>query len=338
MSKQTRRLGITGIVLLAALFLSPFSSTESLSAQTTSTPTVLPTSADPYAGLTIDALTARSYGGGQIKVLQTWEQTPKFTRQIISYPSDGLTIYGFIDIPNGPGPFPVVIALHGHVAQNYYQTLDYTTRYADSLANGGFFVIHPNMRGFWPSDKGTNLLNVGLAVDVLNLIAIVQAQGGQPGALAKANPQAMGMWGHSMGGGVSIRVMTISPALKAVLLYSSVSGDDAANAHAFYQHASTTQRQDNGENALPLPPDSELALISPINYLDRIRATVSINYGLADKTVDPAWSMDLCNRLQNLNKPVECFSFPGEGHIFGGQSDLLFQQRAVAFFAQYLKN
>jgi dipeptidyl aminopeptidase/acylaminoacyl peptidase len=49
----------------------------------------------------------------------------------------------------------------------------------------------------------------------LNLIALIKQQGGKPGPLQLADPNAIGLWGHSMGGGVSIRVITVSPDVKA---------------------------------------------------------------------------------------------------------------------------
>ena len=45
-------------------------------------------------------------------------------------------IYGFMNVPNADGPHPVIIALHGYIDPAIYQTLDYTTRYADALATG----------------------------------------------------------------------------------------------------------------------------------------------------------------------------------------------------------
>ncbi len=132
-------------------------------------------------------------------------RTGAFTRTLIRYPSDGLTISGFMDVPRGDGPFPVIIALHGYVDPSVYTTLDYTTRYADALASAGYFVLHPNLRSFPASDDGQDLFRVGMATDVLNLIAILKDAGGKPGPLQKADATHIGMWGHSMGGGITTR-------------------------------------------------------------------------------------------------------------------------------------
>jgi dipeptidyl aminopeptidase/acylaminoacyl peptidase len=293
------------------------------------TPTPTP---DPYAGLGIDDLAARFYGRGDVQVHQTLATTPTFTRLLISYPSDDLTIYGFMDVPEGQGPFPAIIAVHGYIDPAQYGTLDYTTHYADALAQAGYLVLHPNLRGYWPSDSGPNLFRVGMAVDVLNLIGIVRQTGGLPGTLQKADPSAIGLWGHSMGGGITLRVITVSPDVRAAVLYGAMSGDEKQNFAKIREWSGRTRGLEEDH-----VPDAALLRVSPINYLDRIQAAVSIHHGESDELVPPAWSADLCARLTALGKSVECFTYPGEPHTFYGDGDQLFIQRTIAFFDTHLK-
>jgi dipeptidyl aminopeptidase/acylaminoacyl peptidase len=225
-----------------------------------------------------------------------------------------------------------VIALHGYIDPQIYQTLDYTTRYADSLARAGFLVIHPNLRGYAPSDDGDNLFRVGMAVDVLNLIALVGTQGGSSGSLRYARPDAIGVWGHSMGGGISLRVITINPSVRGAVLYGAMSGDDRRNYQRIFDYFSGGTR---GQEELGYPPDA-FQVISAINYLDRIQAQISIHHGERDPDVPPDWSRELCQRLGELEKQAECFFYPQEAHTFGGEGDELFMQRVEAFFRRVL--
>jgi dipeptidyl aminopeptidase/acylaminoacyl peptidase len=305
--------------------------TETPTATATSAPTATPTP-DPYAEFTVDGLTARSYGAGELQVEQVLNVTNAFTRTLITYPSDELTIYGFMNVPMGEGPFPVVLVLHGYVDPARYNTLTYTTGYADALARAGYLVIHPNFRNWPPSDSGPEEFRVGQAVDVLDLIALVQKKGGQPGPLAKADPSRIGLWGHSMGGGISQRVLTVSDDVDAAVLYGAMSGDEALNHQRILFFT-------NGVRGLwdEAPPDEALQRISPINYLDRITAAVSLHHGELDDQVPLAWSEDLCARLQALDKPVECFTYPGQPHTFVGEGDQLFVQRVREFFDRTLK-
>jgi len=300
----------------------------------TSTPTLPPTlspTPDLYLPYTIEYLQSRAYGGGQIEFLEIVAQNILFTRYLIRYPSDGLNIYGFANIPNDEGPHPVIIALHGYIDPAIYNTLDYTTHYADALASTGYIVLHPNLRGYRPSDDGENLFRVGMATDVLNLIELIQTHSGGSGPLGTADSNLIGLWGHSMGGGISTRVLTISNDVKAAVLYGAMSGDEQKNFEAIWGWSGNTR----GMEELSIPVEA-LTRISPMYFFDDITAAVSIHHGTADATVPLDWSMLTCEQLKTLGKNVECHYYEDMPHTFYGQDDEQFIQNTVQFFNQYL--
>jgi dipeptidyl aminopeptidase/acylaminoacyl peptidase len=280
--------------------------------------------------LTISDLAARSYGGGELRIEETLESTTAFTRSLVTYPSEGLTLYGFMNVPQSDGPFPVALVLHGYVSPDRFNTLTYTTRYADALARAGYLVIHPNYRNWPPSDEGPDLFRASHAVDLLNLIAIVRDQAGQPGPLQQADPTFIGLMGHSMGGGITLRTITIGGDVQAAVLYGSMSGDEAKNFEAILEWSGG----ERGQAELETRPE-DLERISPIYHLERITAPLSIHHGDYDGTVPLAWSLDLCERLQTLEKEVECFTYPGQPHTFQGEGDPLFIQRLIEFFDRH---
>ncbi len=288
---------------------------------------------DPYAGLTIDDLIRRSYGGGRIEFEPEQQVSSRFSRYLFHYPSDGLTVYGFLDLPTGQGPFPVILVLHGYIDPAEYETLDYTTGYADALAAEGFLVLHPNYRNYPPSDPGPSLFRVGYAVDVLNLIALIHSQAGESGPLQAADPTDIGLFGHSMGGGIALRVLTVEPSVEAAVLYGSMNADEHLNFEKIYEWSDGAR----GLEELKVPP-ADLARISPSNYLDRIQAPVSIHHGEADELVPPEWSSELCLRLSALGKIVECYTYPGEPHTFIGFGGIELIERSVAFFQRYFSD
>lgn len=261
-----------------------------------------------------------------------WTQpSSAYKRGFFHYPSDGLTVHGFMNVPDGDGPFPVVIFLHGYIDPDVYQTLAYTTRYANALAASGYVVLHPNLRNYPPSDHGPNPFRVGYARDVLHLSAIIREQGGKNKPLTDVNPEAIGLMGHSMGGGIALRVITVDPDINAAVLYGSMSGDEARN----FQKIKEWSEGKRGEQELGTP-GKVLHLISPINYVDRIQAPVSIHHGEADNLVPPEWSMELCQLLREKDKTVECFMYPDMPHTFYGEKDQLLVERAVRFFRTHL--
>lgn len=303
--------------------------TATATATRTATATATPTP-DPYAGLTIDDLTARSYGDGAITVTQEVGAEAAFRRYLITYPSDGLTIHGFMNVPAGEGPFPVVIVLHGYIPPEQYSTLAYSTRYADALARAGYVAIHPNLRNFPPSDEAPDRFRVGAAIDALNLVGLIRRHGGRPGPLERADPRFIGMWGHSMGGGITIRAITVDSGITAAVLYGSMHADERTN---------NAQRRvwSGGCHIEELDvPDADLARISPATYLDRIVAPVSIHHSEDDGTVPVEWSVELCEQLEELGKEVECFLYSGVPHTFNGPLDRTFMKRYVAFFDRHL--
>ena len=225
----------------------------------------------------------------------------------------------------------MVLVLHGYIEPDEYETLTYTTRYADALAAEGFLVLHPNYRNYPPSDPGPNSFRVGYAVDVMNLIALIQNLAGVPGPLEYADPEAIGLFGHSMGGGITLRVLAAQAPVQAAVLYASMNADEQLNFEKIYEWSDGAR----GLVELNTPPP-DLARISPVYYLEGIQAAISIHHGEEDKLVPPEWSEDLCRRLTALGKSVECFSYPNEPHTFIGFGGIQLIERAVALFEEYL--
>lgn len=277
-------------------------------------PALLPTADAVLSPYSLEALAQRTYGDGELRVEYAWQDKAEFTRYYITYDSDGLDIHGFVNIPKGKGPFPVVIALHGYIPANEYETLDYSTRYADSIARKGYIVLHPNMRNFPPSDSAprTRDYMAGYTADVMNLLAYVRKEAGTKGSIfEKADLSRLGIWGHSIGGGIALRVINLVPEIKAAVLYGAVS-----------------QRYTNNADGVKLYD------------LSATSAAFSIHHGLADEVISPEWSRTLCDQLEAAGRVYECFFYEGQPHTFiaSGDADPLFIQRTVDFFDKYLKD
>jgi dipeptidyl aminopeptidase/acylaminoacyl peptidase len=170
-----------------------------------------------------------------------------------------------------------------------------------------------------------------MAIDVLNLIALVQAQSGGTDPLGMARPDRIGLWGHSMGGGITTRVLTVTDDVDAAVLYAAMSGDERKNFEAIYQWSGQTR----GLDELNIPVEA-LARISPMYFLGDIDAAISIHHGTVDELVPLDWSVTTCDQLTALGKNVQCFYYENMPHTFYGSGDEEFIQNTVQFFNEHL--
>lgn len=309
----------------------------------TATPTPIPPTATPepptptpepfaqYAPVTIEGLRARSYGEGEIEIVRTLEETPAFTRYLIAYPSDGLRITGMLNRPAGEGPFPVVILNHGYYPLDVYQTGNGTKLAADYLAQRGFMTLSPDFRSHAESDDAPNLFRAGHVIDTVNLIPLAQK-------LPSARPGKVGMWGHSNGGAITSKAITISDQIGAALIYAPASSNIVEDYQFRVERAASRGQQIDAID-WPVKPEEGPELyerLSPLPYLSYVSCPVQIHWGTADETVPRKWPEDLYNGLQAAGKQVEWFEYPGQPHSFQGGPNQQYLQRMVEFFKQHI--
>jgi uncharacterized protein len=149
----------------------------------------------PY---TIQGLREREYQSGSITILSTLMVADVYTSYLISYPSDGLTITGVMKIPAGVGPFPVILMNHGYFNRGAFNSGDGTDRASDYLARRGYLTLASDYRSWGRSDIGYSFFHTGLVADVINLMNAIPS-------IPQADANRIGMWGHSMGGGITTK-------------------------------------------------------------------------------------------------------------------------------------
>lgn len=306
----------------------------------------------PY---TIEGLRQDKFEATTIDVGSLAVQTKDFKRYPISYRSQGLLITGVMQVPaEGNAPFPVIVMNHGYFNREEYHSGDGTDRAAEYLNRHGFLTLASDYRSWGGSDIGPSLYYSGLVIDVVNLLNGVAS-------IPEADANRIGMWGHSMGGGVTMKVLMLQTPVKAAVLYSPVSADDADILARWGLGcigdilAGEHQLGCNSSDVIPLdlPPElikayyessmdpNELQFTSPIYHLDLLSVPVQIHYGQDDgKTMagtPPEWSRKLFDALKAAGKQAEIFSYEGEFHSFNGDNWIAFMERASHFFDHYVK-
>lgn len=285
----------------------------------------------PYEQYSIEYLRSRSYGGGTLDMAEKLAEHEKYTTYTVRYQSDGLYIYAVMNIPNGDAIYPVVISIHGYVEPDEYYILDTDFTIENALASEGYITIHPTLRNYPPSDSGDNLYRVGDSIDVLNLIAIVQQQAGS-GILQKADGTRIGLGGRSMGGGIALRVLTITHDVKVAYLYAPISGDEIRNVDFFHNYTRDPQFRNEQAASTDI-----LQKISPQNYYSDITASILLAHGNSDHLIPDTWSEDTCNLLKEKGVEKRCLFYKGADHSFHREDLTDFISEILAFFTLHLR-
>jgi dienelactone hydrolase len=283
---------------------------------------------DPVAGLTIPDLRTRTYGEGAITIGQVWIEGPNYTTYRISYPADGLRLTGLLHVPDGPGPFPVIIASRGTIARERYQPGMDSRVFADYMVRRGYMIVAPDFRGYAGGDDGPNPFYTGFYADAFHLVPLAQR-------LPQAQAGKVGMWGHSRGASVTIAALTVLDQIAAAVAYAPAPADLAEDYARRYRNSGGNP----GTETWPFPPEQDPAAyerISPINYFDAVSAPVMLHHGTADTTVDASASIAIADELRAQGKDVTLYLYNGGPHTLTSDQERLYLERTLEFFATHL--
>ena len=292
-------------------------------------------SSEKYDELSLQAFAQKEFVGRNLELGQVKTRTDQYTQYFITYESGELTISGIMNVPNGEGPFPVLILNHGYIDPAIYTNGRGLRREQDYLARRGYVVIHPDYRNHAQSDKVDGVderFRLGYAEDVINAINAVKNSD-----LPYFDKERIGMMGHSLGGGVAEVIMVTKPDLvDAFMLYAPVSVDARDNYERWISRRPEVAERILTEYGSPEENPTFWDNISPISFLDQVTSPIAIHHGTADESVPLAWSERLARELEAANKDVELYTYPGEPHEFAAAWGTV-MQRTVDFFDQHVK-
>lgn len=297
--------------------------------------TVIPEELHP---MMIEALRERDYTS-QITIEQDLGDMGAFRSYIISYPSEGLKVRALMNVPDAPKPaggWPVLFLNHGFIEPSNYSITSSYKAFMDYYSRNGFLVLKPDYRGHDDSEgeaQGGHT-NPDYTVDVLSLLDAIKKY-------PDANPEKIGMWGHSMGGSITLRAIVVSKDIKASMLVAGV----VASPKSFVQYGIDHKDDPRAPGYIRNNADFVNALIgqfaeriSPYAYLDFIAGPVSVHHGTADASVPLEFSHEIRDALQAAGKSVEYYEYPNADHnLANAGSRPLFLQRSLDFFNKNLK-
>lgn len=328
--------------------------TPTSTATPTRTPTATPTAIStltptptPTHPLMIEVMRAQAYPGSALLVEQTLPPGVSYDRYIVSYLSEGLKIYALLTIPQGEKPasgWPVVIFNHGYIPPDQYRTAERYVAYTDAFSRNGYILLRSDYRGHGDSEgePRSSFLSPAYTIDVLNGMASVMRH-------PDADPDRVGMWGHSMGGSIALRSMVVTDTIKAGVIWAGVTAPHPVVMQRWIERWADRPAPTPDPLDTPNDWDDELyALdkveenqafwntIDPFAYLPEISGPVQIHHGTADASVPVSFSEILHAGLEEAGQSSELFVYQGDNHNISGKFGTA-ARRSVDFFDTYVK-
>lgn len=215
---------------------------------------------------------------------------------------DGYPVHGWLVLPDGPGPHPVLLLVHGGPHAAYTPTV---FDEAQVYAGAGYAVVMGNPRGSasYGHEHGRAIVGGLGTVDIQDLLALLDA------ALTRDECDAdrVGVLGGSYGGFVTSWLCSHAPErFTAAISERAVNAWDsfAGSSDIGYYFAAAYVGPDR---------DSQWQA-SPLAYADQIHTPLLIIHSEQDWRCPVEQGQRLYVALRGRGAEVELLLFPGEGH------------------------
>jgi dipeptidyl aminopeptidase/acylaminoacyl peptidase len=291
----------------------------------------------------------QSYPGSEIVIEETLTPGSNYNRYVASYQSEGLTLYGLLTVPRGERPesgWPIIVFNHGYIPPDQYRTTERYGAYQDAFARNGYITMKPDYRGHGDSEGSPSggSRGAGYTIDVLNAVSSLQRY-------PDADPARVGMWGHSMGGGITLRAMVVVDDINAGVLWAGTVATYAETFEARPRWVGAQPTLTPGPDGTPPAQLPRIGLfaygtfdenpefwaaIDPLSYLSDLSGPLQIHHATGDQSVPVVFSESFYARLQAAGQPAELYIYEGDNHNISANFGTA-AQRSVDFFDRHVK-
>ena len=317
--------------------------TASLSPTLDPTQTASPTPT-PFS-MSIQALRNGIYPGSDIVIVKELDRGVNYRRYYAYYLSEGLKIYALLTVPDSESPeggFPAIVFNHGYIPPDVYKTTERYIVYVDQIARSGYIVFRIDYRGHDQSEGAARgaYSDPGYEVDVLNAVASIKR-------FPQANPNKIGMWGHSMGGFLTLRAMVVSKDIKVGVIWAGVVGSYPDLLYNWRRtNPGVTPSPDStgrgwrqswlGQFGTPEENPDFWNSISANSYLADLSGPIQLHHGTADEDVPLQFSETLWKEILDVGGYVELYKYDGDNHNISNYFSTA-MSRTIEFYDRFLK-
>jgi dipeptidyl aminopeptidase/acylaminoacyl peptidase len=245
---------------------------------------------------------------------------------------DGEEVPVFLFEPEGGGPFPVVVTVHGGPEGQwrpwYSQGFGPLTQF---LVSRGYAVAAPNVRGSTGYGKRfEHLDDVELRLDSVHDLAAVH---GWLAARPGIDGSRVAVYGRSYGGYMVLAALAFQPELWA----AGIDFVGISSLRTFLENTADWRRAAREREYGSLADPELLERLSPSSRVDAIRAPLFIEHGRNDPRVPVSESEHIHRVLVERGIRCELVIYEDEGHMIeklGNRLDAF--ERAAAFLDEVL--
>ncbi|MFZ0341594.1 MAG: prolyl oligopeptidase family serine peptidase [Gaiellaceae bacterium] len=246
---------------------------------------------------------------------------------------DGESIPVFLFLPEGDGPFPVVVTVHGGPESQwrpwYSSGFGALTQF---LVARGYAVAAPNVRG--SSGYGKRFEHLDDVEKRLDSVADLAALHAWLAARPEVDGSRAVVYGRSYGGYMVLAALAFQPELWA----AGIEFVGISNLRTFLENTSVWRRAVREREYGPLSDPELLERLSPWSRLDAIKAPLFIEHGRNDPRVPVSESEAIHGELVRRGVRCELVIYEDEGHMvekLANRVDVF--QRATDFLDEVLE-
>lgn len=237
-----------------------------------------------------------------------------YAEETLAFENSGATLEGSLYVPEGAGPFPLVVIAHGSpcMPRRVYHT------FADHLARNGVAVFSFDKRGTGNSGGHCDTEN-NTSLENLTLLASDLSAGLEKASLHPlVDPGRLGIWGISQGGWIAPLAAKFNPKVAFIAL---VSGPSVSTGEENYYSALTGDGHEGADNQLTqadieaLVDAREPSGFDPYLTLENLSIPILWVFGGADSSVPVTKSIKRLEALQELGNSYEIALYPKSSHI-----------------------